>query len=77
MYSGVRLFMHLYVSAAIHLSLFKLTHYDKIKIMPYDSQIVCAKENIKFSYCWPSQCQASAPTNRLKLYVRTIIESEA
>ena len=41
------------------------------------AQIVKAKENLKLSHSGPSQRQASAPTNRLKLYVRAFTESEA
>ena len=53
----------------------KLTHYDETKKRAYDSQIVRAKENLKFGYVGPSKGQAS--TIRLKVYVRAVIESEA
>ena len=43
------------------------------RIRARNSQIVLAKENPKFIQGGPSQRQASGPTNRLKLYVKTII----
>ena len=43
--------------------------------MARDSQIVRAKENLKLSH--PATDTYQAPTHRLKLYVRAIIESEA
>ena len=35
-------------------TLIKLTHYDETKIKGHDSQIVRAKENLKFSHCGQS-----------------------
>ena len=43
----------------------------------HGSQIVKPKENLKLSYGGPSQQQASAPNNGLKLYAMAVIESEA
>ena len=53
-------------------TLIKLTHYDETKKRAHDSQIVRAKENHKLSHGNKHQ----APTHRLKLFVRSIIESE-
>ena len=57
-------------------TLIKLTHYDKTKKKAHDSQIVRAKENLKLSHGGPATDKRQAPTHRLKLYARTVIESE-
>ena len=44
----------------------KWTHYDDAKKMAHDSQIVRAKENLKFTYGGPSQRQASGTNQRIK-----------
>ena len=51
--------------------------------MAHDSQIVRAKENLKLSYGWLSQRQASLTNQRItalrppiKAYIRAVIESE-
>ena len=56
-------------------NLIKLTHYGETKKRVHDLQIVKVKENLKLSDGGPSQGQAL--TNRLKLYTRAVIESEA
>ena len=45
----------------------------------HDSQIVISKENLKLSQATvgPATDKHQAPTNRLKLYVKAVIESEA
>ena len=44
----------------------------------HDSQVVRAKENLKLSHGGSSVTDKyQAPTHQLKLYVRTVIESEA
>ena len=57
----------------------KLTHHDETKKRAHDSQIVRAKENLKLSHVTvgPANDKHQAPTHRLKLYVRAVIESEA
>ena len=45
--------------------------------MAHDSQIVRAKENLKLSHGGLATDKHQAPTHRLKLYVRAVIESEA
>ena len=49
-------------------TLIKLTLHDETKKRAHDSQIVRAIENLNLS---------QAPTHRLKLYIRAVIESEA
>ena len=44
----------------------KLTHYDDTENRAHDSQIVRAKENLKFSYCRPSKRQASGTNKQIK-----------
>ena len=58
-------------------NLIKLTNYDETKKRGLDSETVRAKENPKLTHGGPSQTQAKVPTNRLKLNVRAVIESEA
>ena len=45
--------------------------------MAYDSQIIGAKENLKLSYSGPSQRHTLGTNQRIKAYVRAVIESEA
>ena len=58
-------------------TLIKLTLHDETKKRDHDSQIVRAKENLKLSHCGSSYDKHQAPTHRLKLYIRAVIESEA
>ena len=58
-------------------TLIKLTLHDETKKRAHDSQIVRAKENLKLSTVGPATDKHQAPTHRLKLYVRAVIESEA
>ena len=58
-------------------TLIKLTLHDETKKRAHDSQIVRAKENLKLSHGGPATDKHQAPTHRLKLYVRAVIESEA
>ena len=58
-------------------TLIKLTLHDETKKRAHDSQIVGAKENLKLSHMDPATDKHQAPTHRLKLYVRAVIESEA
>ena len=53
-------------------TLIKLTLHDETKKRAHDSQIVRAKETVG-----PATDKHQAPTHRLKLYVRAVIESEA
>ena len=50
------------------------THYDETKKGAHDSKIVRAKESLTVG---PATDKHQAPTHRLKLYVRVVIESEA
>ena len=47
-------------------NLIKLTHYDGTKKGAHDSQIVRAKENLKLTYGWPRQRQASGINQQIK-----------
>ena len=58
-------------------TLIKLTLHDETKKRAHESQIVRAKENLKLSHKGPATDKHQAPTHRLKLYVRAVIESEA
>ena len=61
-------------------NLIKLTHYDETQKRAHDSHIVRAKENPKLSQgpkVGLAKDKHQAPTNGLKLSVRTVIESEA
>ena len=58
-------------------TLIKLTHHDETKKRAHVSHIVRAKENLKLSHEGPATDKHWAPTHRLKLYVRAVIESEA
>ena len=51
-------------------TLIKLTHYDETKKRAHDSQIVRATVG-------PATGKHQAPTHRLKIYVRAVIESRA
>ena len=51
--------------------------HDETKKRAHNSQIVRAKENLKLSHVGPATDKHQAPTHRLKLYVRAIMESEA
>ena len=55
----------------------KLIHYDETKERAHDSQIIDAKGNLKLSQGGSSQRSASGTNYGLKLYVRTVMESEA
>ena len=54
----------------------KHSHHDEAKKRAHDSQIVRAKENLKLS---PGESRYrfkhQAPTHRLKLYVRAVIQA--
>ena len=54
-----------------------ISHYDETNKRAHDSQIVRAKEKLKVSYSGPSKNKHQTPTNKLKLYARAVIESEA
>ena len=58
-------------------NLIKLTHFDESKKRAHDSQIVRAKENLKFSHGGPDTDKHQALTHWLKFYARAIIDSEA
>ena len=58
-------------------TLIKLTLHDETMKRAHDSQIVRAKENLKFATVGPATDKHQAPTHGLKLYVRAVIESEA
>ena len=58
-------------------NLIKLTHYDETKKMAHDSQIVRAKKNSSWATAGPAKGKRQVPTDRLKLYARAVIESEA
>ena len=58
-------------------NLIKLIYTDYTKKMAHSSKIVQAKENLELSELSPAKDRHQAPSNRLKLYVRTVIESEA
>ena len=47
-------------------NLIKLTHYDETNKIAHDAQIVRDEENLKLSYCGPSQRQVSATNQRIK-----------
>ena len=51
----------------------QITHHDETKKRAHYSQIVRAKEDL----VGPATDKHQAPTHRLKLYVRAVIESEA
>ena len=57
-------------------TLIKLTLHDETKKRAHDSQIVRAKEK-SWATVGPATYKHPAPTHRLKLYVRAVIESEA
>ena len=54
-----------------------LSNYGEAKKMAHDWQIVRAKENLKFSHGGPVKDKHQAPTDRLVLYVRAVIDSES
>ena len=57
---------------------YQITHYDEAKKSAHDSQIARAKENLKLSaMVGPVTDKHQAPTHRLKIYVRVVIESAA
>ena len=58
-------------------TLIKLTLHDETKKRADDSQIVRAKENSSWATVGPATDKHQAPTHRLKLYVRAVLESEA
>ena len=64
-------------NAMYHHGLIKLTHHDETMKRAHDSQIVRANENHKLSHGGPATDNHQAPTQRLKLFVRAVIESEA
>ena len=47
-------------------NLIKFTHYDETKKRAHDSQIVRTEENLKLSYCGPSQRHASGANQPVK-----------
>ena len=52
----------------------KLTRYDETEERAHESQIIRAKENLTVGL---ATAKHQAPTQRVKLYVRAVIESEA
>ena len=55
----------------------KLTNYDETKKRAHDLLIVRAKEHLKLATVGPATDKHQAPTHKLKLYIRAVIESEA
>ena len=55
----------------------KITHYDETENWAHDSQIVRAKEASSWLTVGPATAKHQAPSHRLKLYVRAVIESGA
>ena len=58
-------------------NIIKLTHYDETEKRAHVSQIVRTKEILKLSHSGPATAKHQTPTNRSKIYVRAVIESEA